>query len=141
MHATLSPTVQVHHLQMSEMRDYGLDGDAPPSSFDALPMRPGHTDLEAHPPTSHSPYSDNKFNPTSPTESVRTRKPTRSNTVRTYRPERRGHDWYVTISVSIHSPNWPRCELHNVSRKHPLPTHVSCVRPLPGKGNADTKTM
>ncbi len=93
--------LQVEQLPMLETRDYGLDGGAPPIRRNTSPMRPSHLDLEAQSPISHNLCSDSKFNPQSPAESVRYRKPARSNTVRTYRPERRGHDWHVMISLSV----------------------------------------
>lgn len=73
---------------MSEVHDYGLDGGAPPIRTNTSPMRPTHIDLEAQSPPNQ--YTDGKFHPQSPTDSIRLRKPNRSNTVKTYRPERRG---------------------------------------------------
>ena len=78
---------------MSQVRDYGLDG-APLVHLSTSPtqIQPTHVDLEAQSP--RSVYTENKLKPQSPTESVRFRKPTRSNTAKTYRPERRGQDWH-----------------------------------------------
>ena len=78
---------------MSQVRDYGLNA-ASPIHLSASPMRmqPAHVDLEAQSPK--SPYTEDKLKPQSPTDSVRFRKPTRSNTAKTYRPERRGQDWH-----------------------------------------------
>ena len=72
---------------MSEIRDYGLDGG--PTRLNTSPMRPTHIDLEAQSPMSPDQPSANKHKPQSPTESIRLRKPMRSNTVKTYRPERK----------------------------------------------------
>ena len=76
---------------MSQVRDYGLNA-APPVHFSTSPIQvqPTQVDLEAQP----SNYTEDKLKPQSPTESVRFRKPTRSNTAKTYRPERRGQDWH-----------------------------------------------
>ena len=63
---------------MSQVRDYGIDGGAAPTLLDTSATGGPHIDMEA--------------NPQSPTGSVRMRKPMRSNTVKTYRPERRGRE-------------------------------------------------
>ena len=78
---------------MSQVRDYGLNA-APPVHLSTSPIQvqPTQVDLEAQSPRSI--YTDDKLKPQSPTESVRFRKPTRSNTAKTYRPERRGQDWH-----------------------------------------------
>ena len=77
---------------MSQVRDYAVEGGAAPTRLDTSPAKPTHIDLEAQSPTSPIHYSDAQLKPQSPTESVRMRKPMRSNTVKTYRPERRGQD-------------------------------------------------
>ena len=97
---------------MSEARDYGLDG-ASPMRLNTSPTQP---DLEAQSPM--SPYTENKLKPQSPTESVRLRKPMRSNTAKTYRPERRGQEWHpgqepgIDVSVTHPHPSSYQPELH-----------------------------
>ena len=78
---------------MSQVRDYGLNA-APPVQPSTSPIQVQSTqvDLEAQSPRFD--YTEDKLKPQSPTESVRFRKPTRSNTAKTYRPERRGQDWH-----------------------------------------------
>lgn len=78
---------------MSEVRDYGVDG-ASPTRLNTSPMAPTHIDLEAQTPKSPVQVSDDKMKPQSPTDSVRQRNPKRSNTAKTYRPERRGQEWH-----------------------------------------------
>ena len=78
---------------MSEVRDYGLDGGAAPTQLTISPMRPTRLDLEAQSPLSPKVHSDPQLKPQSPTESIRLRKTMRSNTVKTYRPERLGREW------------------------------------------------
>lgn len=79
---------------MSEIHDYGMDaGNTPPIRLNTDPMRPTHIDLEAQSPMFPSQLPKNDPKPQSPTESIRLRKPLRSNTVTTYRPERRGREW------------------------------------------------
>ena len=75
---------------MSEVRDYGLDASSP-IHLNTLSgqVKSSHIDLEAQSPESS--YTENKPNIQSPTDSVRSRKPARSNTAKTYRPERK--DW------------------------------------------------
>ena len=78
---------------MSQVRDYGLDAASPIHlSASPMQMQPTHVDLEAQSPKSA--YNEDKLNPQSPTESIRFRRPTRSNTAKTYRPARRGQDWH-----------------------------------------------
>ena len=67
----------------SQIRDY-----ANPSA--ASPSKPTHIDLEAQPPQL---ATDGAQSPASPTESVQFRRIGRSNTARTYRPDRRGGPW------------------------------------------------
>ena len=56
-------------------------------------QRPTHIDLEAQSPT-HTHNADAAEMPMhSPPESVRQRRLNRSNTAKTYRPQRRGHSW------------------------------------------------
>lgn len=74
-----------------EVRDYGLGGGATPMRLDTN-QRPHRIDLEAQPPISPNRHSMNQPSPQSPTESVRFRKPARSSTVKTYRPERKGQE-------------------------------------------------
>ena len=69
-----------------EARDYGLDGGTSTIRLNT-DLRPHHIDIEAQ-----GPLSPNLTKPQSPTESLRFRKPARSNTVKTYRPERSGHE-------------------------------------------------
>ena len=78
---------------MSEVRDYGIDGGKAPIRLNTSTMRPSHIDLEAQSPMSPTQYDDAHLKPQSPTESIKLRKPTRSNTVKTYRRERRGQAW------------------------------------------------
>ena len=78
---------------MSEVRDYGIDGGLAPTRLVTSPMKPSHIDLEAQSPMSPNQYSEAHLKPQSPTESIKLRKPIRSNTVKTYRPERRGQAW------------------------------------------------
>lgn len=75
------------------VRDYGFDGGVPPIRTNTSPTRPTHIDIEAQPPISHEHFLDSRYNAQSPNESIRNRKPNRSNTVKTYRPERRGQEW------------------------------------------------
>ena len=78
---------------MSQVRDYGLNAASPIHlSASPMQMQPTHVDLEAQSP--RSTYTEDKLKPQSPTDSVRVRKPMRSNTAKTYRPERRGQDWH-----------------------------------------------
>ena len=78
---------------MSQVRDYGLNAASPIQlSTSPMQMQPTHVDVEAQSP--RSTYTEDKLKPQSPNESVRFRKPTRSNTAKTYRPERRGQDWH-----------------------------------------------
>ena len=78
---------------MSQVRDYGLNAaPAVHVSTSPIQVQPTQVDLEAQSPRSN--YTEDKLKPQSPTESVRLRKPTRSNTAKTYRPERRGQDWH-----------------------------------------------
>ena len=78
---------------MSEVRDYGVDGGNAPTHLDTSSGKPGHIDLEAQSPSSLNQHSEVHLKPQSPAESVRLRKPLRSNTVKTYRQERRGREW------------------------------------------------
>ncbi|KAK4692889.1 hypothetical protein P7C71_g4401, partial [Lecanoromycetidae sp. Uapishka_2] len=78
---------------MSEVRDYGVDG-ASPTRLNSSPGAPTHIDLEAQTPMSPVNFVDDKMKPQSPTESVKQRIPKRSNTAKTYRPERRGQEWH-----------------------------------------------
>lgn len=75
------------------VRDYGLDGGVPPIRTNTSPSRPTHIDIEAQPTVAHDHSLDSKCNAQSPSESIRNRRPNRSNTVKTYRPERRGQEW------------------------------------------------
>ncbi|KAL9134930.1 MAG: hypothetical protein Q9175_003875 [Cornicularia normoerica] len=81
---------------MSEARDYGLDGATPVQlNTSPSPMRPPHIDLEAQSPRSPIQFQRKEDkHPISPTESVRCRRPNRSNTAKTYKPEVRGRDWH-----------------------------------------------
>ena len=74
----------------SQARDYAAGGQ--PLQIDTRPLRPTHIDLEAQSPISPTLQNDAK-SPVSPAESVRFRKVARSNTAKTYRPERRGREW------------------------------------------------
>ncbi|KAL6721648.1 hypothetical protein ACLMJK_000752 [Lecanora helva] len=75
---------------MSEVRDYGLDGGGGLTNLNTSSMRPTHIDIEAQSPTSPTQQSEAHLKPQSPTESIRLHKPIRSNTVKTYKKERRG---------------------------------------------------
>ena len=74
----------------SEVRDYGGEGAPTHLTVSTSPLRPTHIDLEAQSPTSRAGQTEDKLTPPSPVESVRNRRPTRSSTVKTYHPERRG---------------------------------------------------
>ena len=95
---------------MSQVRDYGLNA-TPTVHLNTSPIQvqPTQVDLEAQSPRSN--YNDDKLKPQSPTESVRLRKPTRSNTAKTYRPERRGQDWHPGQEPGIDT---------STSHPHPL---------------------
>jgi len=78
---------------MSQVRDYAVEGGGTaPLNLNTSPRRPDHIDLEAQSPMSPYQYPEGQRKPQSPTESLRLRKPMRSNTVKTYRPERRGQN-------------------------------------------------
>ena len=100
---------------MSEVRDYGLDGSSP-TRINTSPRHPSHIDLEAQSPM--SPHTENKLQPQSPIESIRLRRPMRSNTAKTYRPELRGQDWHpgqepgIDVSASHPHPSSYQPELH-----------------------------
>ena len=83
---------------MSQARDYASDGA--PTQLQISPIRPTHIDLEAQPVTTSptAPIDDQKSpkspkSPTSPNGSARFRRPGRSNTAKTYNPERLGGSW------------------------------------------------
>ena len=97
---------------MSQVRDYGADGAPIRLNTSQLPMRPTHIDLEAQTPRSPIAYTENKLIPPSPGgESIRLRRPNRSNTARTYHPERRGQEWQPGQEPGI-----------DTSAAHPHPT-------------------
>ena len=78
---------------MSEIHDYGFN-KTPPTRIQSSPIAPTHTDLEAQQsPTSPLRTIDDQTKPLSPPESIKQRYPKRSNTAKTYRPERRGREW------------------------------------------------
>lgn len=81
---------------MSEIRDYGFDGATPAQlNTSPSPMRPSNIDLEAQSPQAPVQVQEKENrHPISPIESVRFRRPKRSNTAKTYKPERRGQDWH-----------------------------------------------
>ena len=74
----------------SQARDYATGGQ--PTRLDTNPMRPTLIDLEAQPPNAPAVGDDVKPS-ISPTDSTHYRKVARSNTAKTYRPERRGQEW------------------------------------------------
>ena len=82
-------------VQMSQARDYASNGT--PTQLQVSPTRPAFIDVEAQPGTSSptAPHSDQKSpkSPTSPNGSLRFRRPKRSNTAKTYNPERFGGGW------------------------------------------------
>ena len=69
-----------------QIRDYAIRGQQIELKTSS-PFRPTQIDLEAQPP---EPAADQVKSPVSPSDSIRFRKVARSNTARTYRPERRG---------------------------------------------------
>lgn len=76
---------------MRNSRDVTERDLSPPKRASTSIRRPMHIDLEAQSPT-HT--NDNDAEPIhSPPESVRQRRINRSNTAKTYRPQRRGQSW------------------------------------------------
>ncbi len=104
---------------MSEVRDYGVDG-ASSTRLNTSSMAPAHIDLEAQAQSPRSPvqFIDDKTKPPSPIDSVRQRYPKRSNTAKTYRPERRGQEWHpgqepgIDTSATHPHPAWFAPNLH-----------------------------
>lgn len=84
-------------------------------------MRPSHIDLEAQSPKSPIQSQEKGYKqPISPIESVRFRRPNRSNTAKTYKPEIRGQDWHPGQEPGI-----------DTSATHPHPSlapnlHAQC---------------
>lgn len=80
---------------MSQIRDYAADES--PGQLQTSPTRPTHIDLEAQPvgaaPTAQLDEKKSPQSPTSPDGSIRFRRPGRSNTAKTYNPERLGGSW------------------------------------------------
>ena len=75
---------------MSQVRDYASDGA--PTQLRVSP--PNHIDLEAQPVTNPPTVQlDDKKSPTSPDGSIHLRRPKRSNTAKTYNPDRLGGRW------------------------------------------------
>lgn len=75
---------------MTDTRDFSQE---PPT--DSTTQRPTHIDIEAQdsgPPIAHHDHVAT-HPPDSPQESIRQRRINRSNTAKTYRPERRGQSW------------------------------------------------
>ncbi|KAG8530385.1 uncharacterized protein KY384_004887 [Bacidia gigantensis] len=94
----------------SQARDYATGGQ--PTELKTSPLRPTHLDLEAQ----SLPTSTEKIeavSPVSPTDSVRFRKVARSNTAKTYRPDRRGQEWLPGSEpgIDVSSGGQPRSSL------------------------------
>lgn len=63
-----------------------------PLHMNTSPRQSPHADLEAQSPKS-PPFAHGQALSSSPSESIRQRRPVRSNTAKTYRPERKGTPW------------------------------------------------
>lgn len=75
---------------LPEGKDYGLERDTPALNPSRSPMR-AHVDLEQQSPQ----YTEKgSAYAASPDDSIRFRRPTRSNTAKTYNPARKGHEWH-----------------------------------------------
>ena len=78
---------------MTDSQDFTARDFSSPQRVSISVQRPTHIDLEAQSPT-HTHNTDASAVPmNSPPESVRQRRINRSNTVKSYRPERRGQSW------------------------------------------------
>ncbi|KAL8759915.1 MAG: hypothetical protein Q9184_003475 [Pyrenodesmia sp. 2 TL-2023] len=73
---------------MSQTRDFAHSR----ARAQTVPIRPTHIDLEAQDPQSYHVGSPVQKIPSSPAESIK-RRINRSNTAKTYQPERRGREW------------------------------------------------
>lgn len=78
---------------MTDSQDISARDFSTPQRVSFSVQRPTHVDLEAQSPTHTHNTEASAVPPNSPPESVRQRRINRSNTVKSYRPERRGQSW------------------------------------------------
>ena len=78
---------------MADSQDFTARDFSPQQRVSISVQRPTHIDLEAQSPTHTHSTEPSAVPMNSPPESIRQRRINRSNTVKTYRPERRGQSW------------------------------------------------
>lgn len=109
--------LELHKIKdMPESRDF-----ATPLHVNTSVQRPSHIDLEAQSSAVQSEKHPIVL-PKSPAESIRHRRPTRSNTAKTYRPEGRGAPWQPGQEPGIDTSEHPNDRL---SLRH-LELHEEC---------------